>query len=219
MQMGRSFSRLFFAFVAVLPLLVPASRANPEQQQAKKKEKSGHKDVLNFDGGILFETDGSLSELTCFRLVGRATAPHFFDEFKRIDDEQGTQYRSGREVVTEFPEELHVSFTVVDISCRGRLQQPGPRKYLTQEMIKSLTFSFYWKRGIELRHIENSKFETAVAEPIEPYNTQSKEELPKLYRWFLEFTIPSAGVPLADRLVLIIRTPDGRKAARVAARL
>jgi hypothetical protein len=217
--MDRFFPRLSFALVAALLLLVPASHASQGQHNAKKKEKSGHKDILNFDGGILFETDGSLSELTCFRLRGRATAPHFFDEFKRIDDEQGTQYRSGKEVVTEFPEELHVAFTIADISCRGHLQQPGPRKYLTQEMMKSLGFSFYWKRGVELRHIENSKFETAVAEPIEPYNTQSKEELPKLYRWFLEFTIPSEGVPLADRLVLIIRTPDGRKAARVAARL
>jgi len=43
--------------------------------------------------------------------------------------------------------------------------------------------------------------------------------LPKRYRWFLGFTIPSGGVPLMDRLVLIIRTPDGHKAARVAARL
>jgi hypothetical protein len=39
------------------------------------------------------------------------------------------------------------------------------------------------------------------------------------FQWFLRFTIPSAGVPLTDRLVLIIRTADGRTAARVAARL
>jgi hypothetical protein len=217
--MGRFFPRLLFALVAALPLLGPASRANQGLQNPKKKEKPVRKDVLNFDGGILFETDGALSELTCFRLRGRATAPHFFDEFKRIDDEQGTLFRSGKEVVTEFPEELHVSFVMLDISCKSQLQEPGPRKYLTQEMMKSLTFSFYWKRGIELRHIENSKLAAAVAEPIEPYNAESKEELPKLYRWFLEFTIPSAGVPLTDRLVLIIRTSDGRKAARVAARL
>ena len=217
--MGRFFPRLFFALAAALLLLVPASRASQQQQKPKKKEKSGHRDILNFDGGILFETDGSLSELTCFRLRGNATAPHFFDEFKRIDDDRGTVFRSGQEIVTEFPEELHVSFIMSDISCKSQMQEPGPRKYLTQEMMKSLTFSFYWKRGVELRHIENSKLEAAAAEPIEPYNTESKEELPKLFRWFLEFTIPSAGVPLTDRLVLIIRTADGRKAARVAARL
>ncbi len=101
--MGRFFPRLFFALAAALLLLVPASRASQQQQKPKKKEKSGHRDILNFDGGILFETDGSLSELTCFRLRGNATAPHFFDEFKRIDDDRGTVFRSGQEIVTEFP--------------------------------------------------------------------------------------------------------------------
>ncbi len=118
--MGRFFPRLFFVLAAALLLLVPASRTT-QQQKPKKKEKSGHRDILNFDGGILFETDGSLSELTCFRLRGRATTPHFFDEFKRIDDDRGTVFRSGQEIVTEFPEELHVSFTIVDISCKSQM--------------------------------------------------------------------------------------------------
>jgi hypothetical protein len=200
-------------------LLIPVSRATQEQQKPKKKEKAVHKDVLSFDGGILFATEGGLSELTCFQLTGHATAPHFFDDFKRIDDENGTEYRSAQVVVTEFPAELKISFIMFDIPCRSEKLEPGPRKYLTHEMMKSLRFSFYWKRGIELRHIDSSKLEAATASAVEPYNTESKEELPKRYRWLLEFTIPSAGVPLTDRLVLIIRTPEGRRAARVAARL
>jgi hypothetical protein len=219
MEMRGFFPRFVCGVVGALVLLVPALRAGQEQQKPKKKEKPIPKDVQNFDGGIFFETDGGLSELTCFKLKGRATAPHFFDDFKRLDDERGTEYRSGRETVTEFPGELRVSFLMFDISCDNRMQPPGPRRYLTPDMMKSLRFSFYWKRGIELRHIENLKQEAAAAEPIEPYNTQSTEELPKRYRWFLEYTIPSAGVPLTDRLVLIIRTPDGHRAARVAARL
>src|SRR3989475_9196167 len=216
MRMSRSFLRFFSAVVAALLLLVPASRASQAQQKPKNKEKPVKKQVLNFDGGIVFATEGGLSELTCFQLTGRATAPGFFDDFKRIDDESGTEYRSGQEKVTEFPEELHVSFIVFDIPCKSQTLQPGPRKYLTQEMMKSLRFSFYWKRGIELRHIENLKWEAATAEPIEPYNTRSKKGLPKRYRWFLEYTVPSAGVPLTDRLLLIVRAPDGRKAARRA---
>ena len=86
-------------------------------------------------------------------------------------------------------------------------------------MMRTLRLSFYWKRGLELRHIENLRQEAATAEPVEPYNTEIKEELVKRYRWFVEFTIPSAGVPLTDRLVLMIRKADGRTAARVAARL
>jgi hypothetical protein len=217
--MGRLFSRLLSATFAWLLLLIPSLHASQQQQKPNKREKAVKRVVMNFDGGIFFATEGGLSELTCFRLDGRVAAPDFFDEFKRIDDENGTEYRSGKEVVTEFPEALHVAFVMFDIPCKRETLEPGPRKYLTKEMMKSLRFSFYWKRGIELRHIENLKPPAATAELIEPFNTESKEELPKRYRWTLEFHIPSAGVPLTDRLVLIIRTTEGRRAARVAARL
>jgi hypothetical protein len=217
--MGRFFPRLLSATIASLLLLTPSLHAEQQQQKPDKREKALKKEVQNFDGGIMFATEGGLSELTCFRLDGRVTARGFFDDFKRIDDENGTEYRSGKEIFTEFPKELHVAFVMFDIPCKAQTLQPGPRKYLTKEMMKSLRFSFYWKRGVELRHIDNLKPPAATAEPIEPFNIESKEELPKRYRWILEFNIPSAAVPLTDRLVLIIRTPDGGRAARVAARL
>jgi hypothetical protein len=217
--MGRFFPRLLSATFASLLLMIPCSRASQQKQKPNKSEKPVKKVVLNFDGGIVFATEGSLSEQTCFRLDGRVAAPDFFDDFKRMDDENGTEYRSGKEVVTEFPEALHVTFVIFDIPCKSRELQPSPRRYLTQEIMKSLRFSFYWKRGVEMRHLENLKPPAATAEIVEPFNTESKEELPKRYRWILEFNIPSASVPLTDRLVLIIRTPDGRRAARVAARL
>jgi len=219
MGMGRFLYRFLSGVLAALLFLAAAATATQEQQKYKKKEKPVRKDVMNFDGGILFETDGSLSEITCFRLSGRASAPHFFENFKRVDDEHGTHYRRGQELLTEFPEELRFSLVIFDIPCAGQLQQPGPRRYLTKEMMQTLRFSFYWKRGLELRHVENIRQEAATAEPVEPYNTEIKAELAKRYRWFLAFAIPSAGVPLTDRLVLMIRTADGRMAARVAARL
>jgi len=217
--MGRSLQTAAFAVLSALLMLVPAATANHGQQKSGKKEKSVRKDVMNFDGGIFFETDGSLSDITCFRVSGRATAPQFFDGLKRIDDAHGTHYQREREAVTEFPEELTISVVMFDFPCPGQLEKPGPRRYLTKDMMLSLRFSFYWKRNLELRHIENLKQITARAEPIEPYNTEIKEDLARRYRWFLDFKIPSAGVPLSDRVVLMIRTADGRTAARVAARL
>jgi hypothetical protein len=217
--MGHFFSKICCAVLVVSALLVPSSTPIQAHQKTKKKEKPVPKDVMNFDGGIFFETDGSVSDITCFRLEGRVTSEHFFDSFKRIDDANGTHYRRGQETLTEFPEEVRVSLLMVDFPCPGQLQQSGPRRYLTKEMMLGLRFSFYWKRGLELRHIDDIKHESATAEPVEPYNTQNKEELAKRYRWYLEFSIPSAGVPLTDRIVLIVRTPDGRTAARVAARL
>jgi hypothetical protein len=219
MGMGRLCLRVFLAIAAALLLPTSFLHAIDSQQNQKKKDKNVRKDIMRFDGGIMFETDGGLSNVTCFQLAGRATAEHFFDDFIRIDDESGTEYQSGQEVVTEFPDELHVSFVIYDIPCTRQMKGPGPRVYLTEQMMKSLRFSFYWKRGIELRHIDNLKAESATVEQVTPYNTESKEELPKRYRWYLEFEIPSAGVPLTDRLVLIIRKPDGHAAARVAARL
>src|SRR5258707_9059690 len=168
MRMSYFFPRFFSAVTVMLVVLVPASRASPAQQKPKNKEKPIKKQVLNFDGGILFQTDGGLSELTCFQLTGRATAPRFFDDFKRIDDENGMEYRSRQKVVTDFPGELQVSFIMFDIPCKSQTLEPGPRKYLTQEMMKALRFSFYWKRGIELRHIENLKWGPATSEPVDP---------------------------------------------------
>src|SRR5271169_709064 len=116
--MGRSFSRFLSATFASVLLLIPASRGSQQHQKPDKKEKPLKKVVLNFDGGILFATEGGLSEQTCFRLDGRVTAPVFFDDFKRMDDENGTEYRSAQEIVTEFPESLHVGFEMFDIPCK-----------------------------------------------------------------------------------------------------
>ena len=92
--MSRFFLRFFSAAVAVPLLFDPAPGASQAQQKPKNKEKPVKKQVLNFDGGIVFATEGGLSELTCFQLTGRATAPGFFDDFKRIDDESATEYES-----------------------------------------------------------------------------------------------------------------------------
>src|SRR3989475_13148848 len=109
MRMSRSFLRFFSAVVAALLLLVPASRASQAQQKPKNKEKPVKKQVLNFDGGVVFATEGGVSELTCFQRTGRATGPSFFDDFKRIDDESGTDDRSAHEKGTECPVDLHVT--------------------------------------------------------------------------------------------------------------
>ena len=52
-----------------------------------------------------------------------------------------------------------------------------------------------------------------------PYAVESASQLPEKYEWWFEFDLPSAGVPATDSLVVILRTPDDRIAARVAARM
>ena len=188
-------------------------------QKPGDKPKRIPKTIWNFDGGVFLETDGSLSESTCFRLAGHMADKGFFDNLKRIDDNQGTRYLRGKEVVTEFPEHLKLLFVIHDIPCSSQTQDSKSRQYLTREMMSTLRLSLFWKRGVDLRPAENFKVKFFSVEPVPPYATELAKELPKRFQWAYELDIPSAGIPLSDSLVLILRRNDGRIAARVAARL
>jgi hypothetical protein len=177
------------------------------------------KTIWNFDGGVFLETDGSLNENTCFRLAGHMMDKGFFDNLKRIDDNQGTRYIRGKEIVTEFPEHLKLLFVIHDMPCPSQMQDPKGRQYLTREMMSTLHLSLFWKRGVDLRPAENFKVKFFSVEPVPPYATELANELPKRFQWAYELDIPSAGIPLSDSLVLILRRDDGSIAARVAARL
>jgi hypothetical protein len=56
---------------------------------------------------------------------------------------------------------------------------------------------------------------------VDPIRVQAvgRADLPERLVWSFEFSVTGAGVPLTDSLVLIFREPDGRIAARVAARM
>src|ERR1700692_252447 len=188
-------------------------------QKPGDKPKHIPKTIWNFDGGVFLETDGSLSENTCFRLAGHMADKGFFDNLKRIDDNLGTRYLRGKEIVTEFPERLRLLFVIHDQPCPSQMPDPQGRQYLTREMMSTLRLSLFWKRGVDLRPAENVKVKFFSVEPILPYATELANELPKRFQWAYELDIPSAGIPLSDSLVLILRREDGHIAARVAARL
>jgi hypothetical protein len=188
-------------------------------QKPGDKPKRMPKTIWNFDGGVFLETDGSLSENTCFRLAGHIVDKGFFDNLKRIDDDHGTRYLRAKEIVTEFPEQLKLIFVIHDMPCPSLVPDPKGREYLTREMMSKLHLSLFWKRGVDLRPAENVKVKLFSVEPVAPYATELAAELPKRFQWAYELDIPSAGIPLSDSLVLILRREDGRIAARVAARM
>jgi len=177
------------------------------------------KSVWNYDGGVFFETDGSLPNGVCFRVSGNVTSPEFFDHLKRIDDGHGTVFRRGLETVTQFPDQLLLSFVIHDQSCSSRLHKVGTHIYLTREMMGALQLSLYWKRGVDLRQVKNIREVGTSVERIAPYATALAAELPQRFEWSYQLLVPSAGVPLTDSLVFVFRTAEGRIAARVAARL
>jgi hypothetical protein len=191
--------------------------------QHKRNQPKHEKTVWNYDGGIFFETDGSLPNGVCFRVYGRVSSEDsskdFFDQLKRVDTDEGTIFRRGTEMVTQFPESVLASFAIHDESCTMGLQPVGTRAYLTQEMMKSLHLSIYWKHGVDLRAVKNIKLLGTRVDRINPYATALAAELPHRYEWSYELSVPGEGASLSDSLVFVLRTPDERIAARVAARM
>ncbi len=210
--------RANFLALSIL-LAAPVLSAKSQAHKPPKEKKLAPRTVWNFDGGALFETDGNAPGGACFRLSGRLTAPQFFGGLKRIDDEQGTQYRRETQVVTEFPDQVILSFVIRDFPCASQLQETGERTYLTQALIASMRLSLYWKRGIDLRPVEKVSDQHFSVKRVAPFAVALSAQLPERFEWFYQVSVPSAGVPLTDDLVLLLRGPDGRIAARVAARL
>jgi hypothetical protein len=205
--------KLLAALLFCSPLLSCAAQRPPDKTRRVPKT------VWNFEGGVFLQTDGELSDETCFRLSGRVTANDFFNNLKRVDDDQGTRFLRGQEAVTEFPDLLKLMFFIRDFPCTANLNGGVGRQYLTREMMSKLKLSLFWKRGVALRPIDDFKVTFAAVKRIPPYATELAGELHEKLEWMYELDIPSKSVPLTDGLVLIFRREDGRIAARVAARL
>ena len=208
--MGNSPSRTIRLAALVLLASLPAVSI-AQAPQGKK--------AVYYDGGVAFATDGSLANGACFRVSGNLNAKDFFVNLKRTENALGGTFTRGSEIVTEFPDKLILSFVIRDYPCDPRFQQEGPHVYLTREMMSTLQLSLFWKNGVDLRPVKESRKIASSVEAITPYAKDLAAELPKRYEWSWELEIASAGVPLTDSLVLMFRTPDGRIAARVAARL
>jgi len=204
--------RLQNPFLACWVVLLAAALF-PARAQSKHD-----KNVMNFDGGIFLETDGSLPGGACFRMKGRVDAPEFFVNLRREDTRSGTLYRRGNDVVVYFPEQLQLRLLIFDMPCDPLLKHTGGRVYLTDEMIRSLRLSFYWKRGLEMRPARGVKAGRLEVSPVTTF-FQGPDPPPQRYEWLIDFDVPSEGVPLTDSLVLILRTPDHHIVARTAARL
>lgn len=180
------------------------------------------KSVWNYDGGVVLITNGSIPDGPCFRINGSMSAPGFFDHLKRIDADQGTIFRHGSETVTHFPDYVVLSFVVRDFydkTCPPKVEDAGTSTYLTRAMMSSLDLYLYWKHGVELRPIRDVERKYFSVEPVKRYAEPEPPDLPEKLQWAYQYIVPSAGVPLTDSLVLVLRTADGHIAARVAARL
>ena len=206
--------------LALLFFLNMAPGAYAGQAKHKQHDKTDKgRNVWSYDGGVFFETDGSLPNGVCFRVHGQMNSSDFFDGLKRIDTDQSTVFRRGNETVTKFPDSVTVSFSIRDQLCPAGVQQVDTRPYLTEKMIAELRLSLYWKHGVELSAVKGVKEINSRVDRIQPYAASLAADLPARYQWSYQFVVPSSEVSLMDSLAFFFRTPDGRIAARVAARL
>jgi hypothetical protein len=197
------------SFLATLVACLPLASAAPARD----------KSVWNYDGGIMVVTDGSIPDGPCFRISGRLTAPKFFDNLKRVDTNDGAFFRRGTETVDTFPDQLLLAFVVYDHPCSIKMERTATHGYLTRPLMKSLNLFLYWKRGVELRPVTNAQPKFFAIDPVTTRAVGRSEDLPEKFVWSYEFAISGVGVPLTDSLVLVLREPNGRIAARVAARM
>jgi len=213
------------AYAGLIPALTLALTCQPSLPQAAgaSRPKAVHgKTVWNYDGGVFLVTDGEIPGGPCFRLNGRVNAPNFFAGLKRIDYENAeTVFRRGDEEVKAYPDEVLLEFYFHDQLC-PEAYEPGmsvaPRAFLTRETVSKLRLNLYWKHGIDLRPVETVKRKYFGVKALQSY-VANGPDLPERLEWSYVFAVPSAGVPLTDSLVLVVRTEDDRIAARVAARM
>jgi hypothetical protein len=197
------------------------SDTKAEAKEKPAKSKPAKRTVWNLDGGVFFATDGHLPNGSCFRLSGQMNAPDFFDGLRRVDSEEGTSYYLRNQLVTEYPGEVEIVIHLLDFPCTLDLKDTVVRPPITHEMMAALHLNLFWKQGVHLRPVEESKRTAAEVRRIGTFaaGPAADEELPPRYEWSYAFTIKSDGVPLTNDLVLVIAGADAKIAARVAARL
>jgi hypothetical protein len=192
-----------------------------DAREKSAKSKPAKRTVWNLDGGVFFATDGHLPNGSCFRLSGQMNAPDFFDGLRRVDSEEGTGYYLRNQIMTEYPDEVEIVIHLLDFPCTLDLKDTVVRPPITREMMATLRLNFFWKQGVHMRPVEESKRTAAEVRRIATFaaGPAADEELAPRYEWSYAFTIKSDGVPLTNDLVLVIAGADAKIAARVAARL
>jgi len=207
------------ALAPVLALILACPASLPQAAGASRPKAVHGRTVWNYDEGVFLVTDGGIPGGPCFRLNGRVNAPSFFVGLKRIDNaDSETVFRRGDQEVKEYPDEVLLEFYFHDQLCPKPYEQGAGRAYLTREMVSKLHLNLYWKRGIDLRPVQTVTRKYFGVRALAPY-APNAADLPERLEWSYVFAVSSAGVPLTDSLVLVMRTEDDRIAARVAARM
>lgn len=182
---------------------------------------AAHSGQEKYNGTVFFQSDAGPPDGPCVTIEGSLTAADFFVGLEKLETKNGYKFRRGSKEVHHFPQEMTVRLTLVEFPCHVGLLQQSPLK-LTSEDMDSLRFEAYWKQGMRMRPAEKLTLRTVQEKkmPLQPPDSR-KNNPPRdsESKWVYEFALTSAQVPLKDHLVFVIVMKDGRRLARVSARL
>ena len=172
----------------------------PAASDARPRNSPIYDGTIDFGSQVIRLDDG------CLAINGTVKSGTFFDDLKRTEIGNRSEFRKRGRVVTDYPESLTTSIRIDHLQCAATSTDPPPSALLGE--LNSFKFQVEWKTGMKLR--------PAVLSPIVAHCMGASQDFatPLIT---CEITVGSGGVPLADHLIVSVFAPDGKRLARLSA--
>jgi hypothetical protein len=143
----------------------------------------------------------------CVVFGGGLSAGDFFEGLVRTETASGVHFQKESKEVTTFPDSLLLEVTAdVHRSCKPPWGREGP--YLQRNLMDTVAFKAQWNRDSSMREVDS--FSVERHQPV-------WDESGNRYEYALR--LKSAGVPLADELILSVSVERGAELARIRIKL
>jgi hypothetical protein len=165
-----------------------------------------------YDGAVDFGSQFLNLESGCFAVDGSVSSGNFFEDLKRIDIGNQTEYRKEGRVLTEYPDSITTSIRIMGDECTPGFSNPTLPIFEGDSY--SMTFEVQWKDGMQLTP---AVLFPAIAHCVGTRiitNTSKDSTFPAVT---CQMTVQSRGVPLMKHLIVSVFSPDGKRLARLSA--
>jgi len=205
-------TRLSFVYLLLTPAMafpspIVENRPPVPQQGAK-----------TFDPTMKFLTEGSIGPTVCFRFGGLLQSRQEIYGLKRSETAKGPVFLLGDTEVTEFPEWIFLEVWLRQEACPKQKGKQRQQQELSAEILKEVNLELAWKSGLHERPVEEMRFKGFETLPDRKSISLSLFPDIAAATWRGVISVKSAGVPLTDSLVIVLRTKEGDIAARTSAR-
>jgi len=167
-----------------------------------------------YDGAVDFGSQVLNLQSGCFAVDGSVSSGSFFDDLKRVDTGNQTEYVKEGRVLTEYPDSITTSIRIMGSECtRGFSSAALP---IFEGDSYSMTFEVQWKDGMQLTP---AMLSPAVAHCVGTriITNASKDSTSTFPALTCEMTIQSRGVSLEKHLIVSVFSPDGKRLVRLSA--